>query len=65
MKQVIGEWGGRLFFDAAHQLGLIGGRQFQDPLKEGADVMTGSAGRPSRARSPASSSGTTRRSRRP
>jgi glycine hydroxymethyltransferase len=45
MKQVIGEWGGRLFFDAAHQLGLIGGRQFQDPLAEGADLMTGSAGK--------------------
>jgi glycine hydroxymethyltransferase len=45
MKAAIGEWGGRLFFDAAHQLGLIGGRQFQDPLSEGADIMTGSAGK--------------------
>jgi glycine hydroxymethyltransferase len=45
MKQVIADWGGRLFFDAAHQLGLVGGRQFQDPLAEGADVMTGSAGK--------------------
>src|SRR5579883_2685419 len=45
MKAVIAEWGGRLFFDAAHQLGLIGGRQFQDPLKEGADIVTGSAGK--------------------
>lgn len=45
MKQVIADWNGRLFFDAAHQLGLIGGRQFQDPLKEGADIMTGSAGK--------------------
>jgi glycine hydroxymethyltransferase len=45
MKEVIAEWGGKLFFDAAHQLGLIGGRQFQDPLKEGADIMTGSAGK--------------------
>lgn len=45
MKEVIGEWGGRLFFDAAHQLGLIGGGQFQDPLREGADIMTGSAGK--------------------
>ncbi len=45
MKAVIQDWGGRLFFDAAHQLGLIGGRQFQDPLKEGADIMTGSAGK--------------------
>ena len=45
MKPVIAEWGGRLFFDAAHQLGLIGGGQFQRPLEEGADIMTGSAGK--------------------
>ena len=45
MKRIIGAWGGRLFFDAAHQLGLIGGRQFQDPLAEGADIMTGSSGK--------------------
>ncbi len=45
MKAVIAEWGGRFFFDAAHQLGLIGGGQFQDPLREGADIMTGSAGK--------------------
>jgi glycine hydroxymethyltransferase len=45
MKRVIAEWGGRLFFDAAHQLGLIGGGQFQRPLEEGADIMTGSAGK--------------------
>jgi glycine hydroxymethyltransferase len=45
MKAAIQDWGGRLFFDAAHQLGLIGGKQFQDPLKEGADIMTGSAGK--------------------
>jgi len=31
-----------LVYDAAHVLGLIGGKQFQDPLKEGADVMSGS-----------------------
>ena len=45
MKEVVAEWGGRFFFDAAHQLGLIGGQQFQDPLREGADIMTGSAGK--------------------
>ena len=45
MKETIAEWGGRLFFDAAHQLGEIGGGQFQDPLAEGADIMTGSAGK--------------------
>jgi len=45
MKQVIAQWGGKLFFDAAHQLGLIGGGQFQRPLEEGADIVTGSAGK--------------------
>jgi len=45
VKAVIAEWGGRLFFDGAHQIGLIGGGQFQDPLREGADILTGSAGK--------------------
>jgi glycine hydroxymethyltransferase len=31
-----------LIYDAAHVLGLIGGKQFQDPLREGADVVNGS-----------------------
>lgn len=34
--------GAHLVYDAAHVLGLIAGKQFQDPLREGADVMTGS-----------------------
>jgi len=45
MSEIIAEWGGKLFFDGAHQLGLVAGGQFQDPLREGADVMTGSAGK--------------------
>ena len=45
MQEVIAEWGGRLFFDGAHQLGLVAGSQFQDPLREGAAVLTGSAGK--------------------
>ncbi len=45
MAEVMAEWGGRLFFDGAHQLGLVAGGQFQDPLREGAAVMTGSAGK--------------------
>ncbi len=45
IKEVIAEWGGKLFFDGAHQLGLIGGGHFQDPLREGADILTGSAGK--------------------
>lgn len=31
-----------IIYDGAHVLGLIAGRHFQDPLEEGADVMTGS-----------------------
>ncbi len=31
-----------IIYDAAHVLGLIAGKRFQDPLNEGADVMTGS-----------------------
>ncbi len=31
-----------LVYDAAHVLGLIAGKQFQDPLREGADLMCGS-----------------------
>ena len=45
MQEVIAEWGGQLFFDGAHQLGLVAGGQFQDPLREGAAIMTGSAGK--------------------
>jgi glycine hydroxymethyltransferase len=45
MSAIIAEWGGRLYFDGAHQIGLIAGGQFQDPLREGAAVMTGSAGK--------------------
>ena len=32
--------GAIICYDAAHVAGLIGGGQFQDPLREGADVMT-------------------------
>ena len=45
INDIVAEWGGRIFFDGAHQLGLIAGGQFQDPLREGAAVMTGSAGK--------------------
>ena len=45
MKEIVADWGGEIYFDAAHQLGLIGGGQFQDPLPEGSIVMTGSAGK--------------------
>jgi glycine hydroxymethyltransferase len=45
MSELIADWGGKIFFDGAHQIGLIAGGQFQDPLREGAVVMTGSAGK--------------------
>jgi glycine hydroxymethyltransferase len=45
MAPLAREWGGRIFFDGAHQLGLIAGGCFQDPLAEGAAVLTGSAGK--------------------
>jgi glycine hydroxymethyltransferase len=45
MRDIVAEWGGYVFFDGAHQLGLVAGGQFQDPLREGAAVMTGSAGK--------------------
>ncbi len=45
ISEIVSDWGGRVFFDGAHQLGLIAGGQFQDPLREGAAVMTGSAGK--------------------
>src|SRR5437762_1964434 len=45
ISDIVAEWDGRVFFDGAHQLGLIAGGQFQDPLREGATVMTGSAGK--------------------
>ncbi|NWJ45998.1 MAG: serine hydroxymethyltransferase [Chloroflexi bacterium] len=45
MSEIVAEWGGKIFFDGAHQLGLVACGQFQDPLREGADIVTGSAGK--------------------
>ena len=36
------EVGATIMYDGAHVLGLIAGKQFQDPLKEGAEVLMGS-----------------------
>ncbi len=41
-RQAADEVGAKIVYDAAHVLGLIAGKQFQDPLREGADVVTGS-----------------------
>ena len=45
MAEIVSDWGGQVYFDGAHQLGLIAGGLFQDPLREGAAVLTGSAGK--------------------
>src|SRR5713226_2351736 len=45
ISDIVAEWGGHVFFDGAHQLGLVAGGQFPDPLREGAAVVTGSAGK--------------------
>jgi len=42
MKDVFSEVGCSTWYDAAHVLGLIAGRKFQDPLREGIDVVSGS-----------------------
>ncbi len=40
LSDVAKENGARVVYDAAHVIGLIGGKQFQDPLREGAEVVT-------------------------
>ena len=42
LRDAFQEAGCSVWYDAAHVLGLIAGGKFQDPLREGADVMTGS-----------------------
>jgi len=42
MKDVFSEVGCSTWYDAAHVLGLIAGKRFQDPLREGIDVISGS-----------------------
>jgi glycine hydroxymethyltransferase len=45
MREVVAEWDGYIYFDGAHQLGLVAAGVYQDALAEGAAVMTGSAGK--------------------
>ena len=40
--EVAKEVGARVIYDGAHVLGLNAGKQFQDPVAEGADIVTGS-----------------------
>jgi len=42
LAKVCREMGITLIYDAAHVLGLIAGGKFQDPLREGASLVTGS-----------------------
>lgn len=42
MKEAFDEVGCKVWYDGAHVLGLIAGKRFQDPLREGADIITGS-----------------------
>jgi glycine hydroxymethyltransferase len=42
LNGVFDEVGCSTWYDAAHVLGLIAGKRFQDPLKEGIDVVSGS-----------------------
>ena len=41
-REIADEIGAAIMYDAAHVLGLIAGGKFQDPMAEGADVMTAS-----------------------
>ena len=41
-REAADEVGATVMYDGAHVLGLIAGGKFQDPLREGADVMMGS-----------------------
>jgi glycine hydroxymethyltransferase len=42
LADVCREHGTRILYDGAHVLGLIAAGEFQDPLREGADVLNGS-----------------------
>ncbi|MHA1911269.1 MAG: hypothetical protein ACTSYA_06205 [Candidatus Kariarchaeaceae archaeon] len=39
---IVHEYGNYCVYDGSHVLGLISGKQFQQPLKEGADLLVGS-----------------------
>ncbi len=42
LRPTLEEVGCTVWYDAAHVLGLIAGKQFQDPLREGAHIISGS-----------------------
>ena len=41
-REAADDVGAKIVYDASHVLGLIAGKQFQDPLREGADVIASS-----------------------
>jgi glycine hydroxymethyltransferase len=45
LKEIVEPWGGRVYFDGAHQAGLIAGGVYPNPLADGADLLTGSGGK--------------------
>src|SRR6185312_1365451 len=42
LREIADRVGANLYYDGAHILGLAAGRQYQDPLREGAEFLTGS-----------------------
>ncbi len=42
VAEVVHQYGGIVAYDGSHTLGLIAGGQYQDPLREGADILLGS-----------------------
>lgn len=42
ISEVVHSYGGLVAYDGSHSLGLIAGGQYQDPLREGADLLLGS-----------------------
>ncbi|MBC7120062.1 MAG: serine hydroxymethyltransferase [Candidatus Methanosuratus sp.] len=42
IRRIADETGAIVAYDSAHVLGLIAGKTFQDPLREGAEIVTGS-----------------------
>ena len=42
LRDAVAEVGAKVVYDGAHVMGLMAGKKFQDPLKEGADLVTGS-----------------------
>jgi glycine hydroxymethyltransferase len=42
LESIFHSSGAMVHYDGAHVMGLIAGKQFQDPLREGADLVTGS-----------------------